>query len=123
MKTNLEQPCPCEGGTLVRFIQPLILSLLTEDSSHGYLLLQKISQTRIWGDNPPDPSGVYRVLREMEKRGLVKSEISLESKAGLGRKVYSITPEGIECRKTWHNTLLNYRNDIDELVHMLENDN
>ena len=51
--------------------------------------------TLAWADADPDPSGVYRVLRDMEKRGLVSSRIVHDKGVGLGRKVYSLTEDGI----------------------------
>ena len=46
--------CPCEGSSLVGFIQPIILSLLGEGPCHGYILMQNIGRTRLWKDNKPD---------------------------------------------------------------------
>ncbi|MDO4478049.1 MAG: PadR family transcriptional regulator [Lachnospiraceae bacterium] len=116
---NGGRQCACEGGTLVRFVQPLLLSLLAKGPCHGYDLLQKISATRMWGENPPDNSGVYRVLREMEKKGLVTSEIVHEHNVGLGRKVYSLTEEGASCRGRWLTTLQKYQQDLTEVIDML----
>ena len=61
--------CACQGATLTRFIQPILLFCLAETPDHGYNLLQKIAKTELWKDTPPDAAGVYRVLRDMEKRG------------------------------------------------------
>ena len=112
--------CACEGGTLVKFIQPTILSLLNRQPCHGYELLQRISQTKMWKDNTPDPSGVYRVLRDREKKGLVKSQIVHDSEVGLGRKVYCLTAEGITCRHKWLKTLENYQDDLTEVIDLLK---
>ena len=60
--------CPCEGSSLVGFIQPIILSLLEEGPCHGYVLMQNIGRTRLWKDNRPDAAGVYRALKDMENR-------------------------------------------------------
>ena len=66
--------CPCEGSSLVGFIQPIILSLLGEGPCHGYILMQNIGRTRLWKDNKPDAAGVYRALKDMEARGLIRSQ-------------------------------------------------
>lgn len=61
--------CACQGGTLMRFVQPIILAALAQSPDHGYDLLRKLGQTALWRDAKPDATGVYRVLREMEARG------------------------------------------------------
>lgn len=116
---GVKKPCPCEGGTLVRFLQPTILALLDENPCHGYDLLQKIAGVKIWGDMSPDPSGVYRILREMEKKGIVKSEIVHNAGAGLGRKVYTLTEEGLKCKENWRTTLEQYQKDLDCVIALL----
>ena len=75
--------CACQGGTLTRFVQPIILFSLAEAPDHGYDLLQKIARTMLWNDSPPDAAGVYRVLRDMEKRGLIRSRLDPDSKTGV----------------------------------------
>ena len=112
--------CACEGGTLVRFIQPTILSLLNEEPCHGYELLQKLGGTGMWAETPPDPSGVYRVLRDMERKGLVTSQIVRDSEVGLGKKVYSLTEEGLKCRGNWLSTLEKYQKDLTEVIALLK---
>lgn len=120
MGKRMEKNCPCQGGTLVRFVQPIILAALEEDSYHGYVLLQKIADTQIWARESPDPSGVYRILRNMENRGLIASRIERESGGGIGKKVFFITPEGSECRQNWLSTLRQYQEDLLEVVALLE---
>ena len=67
--------CACQGGTLMRFVQPIILSALSEAPDHGYDLLRKLGETALWRDAKPDATGVYRVLRDMEARGLIVSHV------------------------------------------------
>ncbi len=49
--------CACQGGTLTRFIQPILLFSLAESPDHGYDLVQKIAKTDLWKDAPPDAAG------------------------------------------------------------------
>lgn len=120
MKSVPVKRCPCQGGTLMRFVQPIILSILERGPDHGYSILQRISQTRLWNGECPDTAGVYRALREMEGRGLVSSHVESESKAGLGKRVFQLTAEGEQCRQNWLKTLQNYRLGLDEVIAMLE---
>ena len=111
--------CPCEGSSLVGFIQPIILSLLEEGPCHGYVLMQDIGRTRLWKDNRPDAAGVYRALRDMESRGLIRSEAMTAGKAGPERRMFAITDEGRSCARSWERTLKQYRRGITELIGML----
>ncbi len=120
MKKSGSRPCPCQGGTLMRFVQPLILAQLEQGPDHGYSIVQKISHTRLWKNESPDAAGVYRVLREMEERGLVTAHLEQDCRAGLGKRVFSITEEGRNCRSSWLRTLRSYRRGVDEVISMLE---
>lgn len=108
--------CACRGGTLTRFVQPIILVSLAKSPDHGYRLLQKIAATELWKSSVPDAAGVYRILRDMEKRGLITSRTTENSKAGMGKRVFSITEAGWDCMKNWEHTLAEYRHGIDQVV-------
>ena len=116
MKKDSTRRCPCQGGTLVRFVQPIILFSLADAPDHGYDLLQKIARTQLWQDAPPDAAGVYRVLRDMESRGLIRSHMDSASKAAIGKRVFEITDAGRICMKNWIETLEQYRRGIDEVI-------
>ena len=116
MKKTTVRRCPCQGGTLVRFVQPIILSVLQDGPCHGYGILQKISRTRLWSAEAPDPAGVYRALKDMEERGLITSR---EDPAMEDRRLYVLTDEGRECRRRWLKTLRQYRLGISEVISML----
>lgn len=111
--------CACQGGTLMRFVQPIILSLLSEAPDHGYELVQKIGRTALWNDTAPDSAGVYRVLRDMEKRGLVQSRLDADSIAGVGKRVFAITDEGRACMRNWLQTLGAYQKGIQDVIERL----
>lgn len=113
---NENVKCACQGATLTRFVQPIILFLLAESPCHGYELMQKIAHTDLWQDTPPDATGVYRVLRDMERRSLICSSVTADSKAGMGKRVFSITDEGRACMANWAGTLERYRRGIDQVI-------
>lgn len=113
---NENPKCACQGGTLTRFVQPIILFTLADAPEHGYGLLQKIARTELWHDTPPDAAGVYRVLRDMESRGLIRSHMDTDSKAAMGKRVFEITPDGRDCMANWVETLETYRKGIDQVV-------
>ncbi|PHV71244.1 transcriptional regulator [Sporanaerobium hydrogeniformans] len=117
---EIDSKCACKGSTLVRFIQPIILASLCEGPNHGYNLIEKISQTTIWQGNSPDATGIYRILRDMEKRGLVKSYVEAETRAAIGKRVFSITEEGRQCIGNWIHTLRQYNEGIKDIITRLE---
>ena len=101
---------------LTRFTQPIILYSLAQSPDHGYNLLERISETELWRDTEPDPAGVYRILRDMENRGLICSHMEQESRAGVGKRVFEITDAGRQCMQNWIETLEQYQRGINQVV-------
>ncbi len=110
------EDCPCSGSTLGKLLHAAILTELgAAGRIHGYRLLEKLAELRILRGARPDPAGVYRVLRSLEKSGYVSSEWDL-SGSGPARRVYVITDEGRACLETWLGTLREYREAVDDLI-------
>lgn len=115
---EFEKTCSCMGSSLDHFLQPTILMILNKEEMHGFLLLQKISETPLYASNYPDPSGLYRYLKKMEQLGLLISrkeeQVDFPSK-----RVYSITEDGRHCLKSWADTLEQYTQDLQKLNALL----
>jgi DNA-binding PadR family transcriptional regulator len=107
--------CPCSGATLARLIQPAIMTLLADSAIHGYRIVQRLAKTPTLGGGRPDPTGVYRLLRLMQARGLVVSSWDL-SDSGPAKRLYRLTPEGRRCLGRWVKTLAAYRRAIGGLL-------
>ena len=107
--------CPCSGATLDRLIQPAILVVLAEGSLHGYRLAERIGDMPGFTGEPPDLSGIYRVLKGMERHGLVTSAWDV-SESGPAKKSYHISPAGMHCLKRWVKTLEEYRHSVTGLL-------
>lgn len=73
------------------FLQACLLLLLRERPAHGYDLVRRLQSLR---DGPKGRGGVYRVLRGLEREGLVES-LWRTSEAGPPRRMYRITSQGI----------------------------
>lgn len=71
--------CPCSGANLPRFVQPVILAVLSSGPLHGYLVVQRLAETSLFRKQPPDATGVYRMLRNMEQEGVLESDWELEN--------------------------------------------
>ena len=90
--------CSPPSGRMLGFIQPWLLFLLSEKSAHGYELLDKLNQNE--DTRGVDPGFLYRTLRQFEQDALVRSSWDVEGR-GPARRVYEITPDGIEYLHAW----------------------
>ncbi|MDR9756083.1 MAG: helix-turn-helix transcriptional regulator [Thermacetogeniaceae bacterium] len=91
--------CRCGGGLPVeKFMQPCLLILLKQRSSHGYDLLQQL--TEFGFSERLDPGSVYRTLRRLEDEGSVTSHWDV-GEGGPARRLYSLSDEGEEMLHAW----------------------
>ena len=86
------------GGTIRRFMEPVLLLILHREASHGYDLVSALEPFGL-GDVAPGP--VYRTLRQLEASGLVESEWETESSGGPARRVYRLTQAGHRHLADW----------------------
>lgn len=107
--------CPCVGTTLDKLIQPAMLAILAQGPLHGYELARKIGEIPHFLDEPPDVSGIYRVLKSLESRGIVTSDWDI-SQGGHPKRIFSITDAGHQCLENWTITLQNYHKAIGALL-------
>jgi DNA-binding PadR family transcriptional regulator len=75
----------------VRLVEPALLAFLRKENLHGYALLEKLDTL---GLGAISPSVIYRILRDYEEVGLVRSEWDTEESQGPPRRVYAITSQG-----------------------------
>lgn len=87
------------GAKPQRYIQPSLLMALRSGSSYGYELIHTISDYGFLRGEAP-PGMIYRHLRQMDEEGLVESKWDAEGD-GPAKRVYSITPEGLEVLEAW----------------------
>ncbi len=99
---------------IARFLEPCLLLLLRGDATHGYNLLEALSQ---FGFAPGtlDASVVYRLLREMEDAGWVSSEWDTAG-SGPPRRVYTVTQDGEAYLAAWIGDLRCTRDEIDQFI-------
>jgi DNA-binding PadR family transcriptional regulator len=74
-----------------------ILSLIVERSRHGYEIEQVIEEREMRNWTELGFSSIYYVLNKLEKNGLVEGQIQKSVGKGPARKVYHITPSGLEA--------------------------
>lgn len=83
----------------------VILLLLREWSSYGYDLMERMAA---FGFAAMNPGSLYRVLRQLEKDGMVSSTWDTSGQ-GPARRMYSITDAGEAYLKLWTNGIEQYR--------------
>lgn len=91
------------------WLMAVLLLQLRELNSYGYDLLEKAAA---FGFAALNPGTLYRVLRQMEKEGLVNSDWDTSGQ-GPARRVYSITDAGEAYLKLWAGSLEQYRRTMD----------
>ena len=106
--------CPCVGATLDKLLQPALLAVLMDGPLHGYELTRRIAEIPGFLDQSPDISGIYRILKNLENRGLITSSWDTPDH-GRAKRLVEITTIGKECLQKWDLTLKNYRQSLDSL--------
>ena len=74
-----------------RFAEPALLLLVSEGSTHGYELLERLPS--LIGEERVDVGNVYRALRGLEDDGLVVSEWRADL-PGPAKRSYTLTDDG-----------------------------
>ena len=73
--------------------KPIILGILKQGTSYGYLIIKKIKELSGGKMNYSDGM-LYPVLHRLEKEGLILSKWVLEDDSSRPRKYYEITEAG-----------------------------
>jgi len=104
---------PGVTGLPKNWLVPVVLLLLRE-FTYGYDLMKALAT---FGFVMLNPGPLYRVLRQMEKEGLVESSWDT-SRQGPARRLYSITEAGEKYLNMWGNSLEQYRTITDRLLRL-----
>ena len=108
-----------ESGTGVRgmpnnWLVTAVLLLLRDVSSYGYDLMKALAG---FGFAMVNPGPLYRMLRQMEKDGLVSSSWDTSGQ-GPARRLYSLTEAGEAYLRLWAGSLGKYRRMMDLFVRL-----
>lgn len=91
-------------GNLSRFVEPVVLLMLSKKGrSYGYDLSGELQRYALT-DAEIERAALYRVLRQLEMNGNVKSQWDVE-KGGPARRVYELTPQGRQHLNEWATVL------------------
>jgi PadR family transcriptional regulator PadR len=83
-----------------RFIEPALLLLLHCNPTHGYALIEGLSDLGLEA-YPADASAIYRILYDLEAKGMLVSTQDAAQSAGPPRRVYTLTEAGDVYLKSW----------------------
>ncbi|MCE5388517.1 MAG: PadR family transcriptional regulator [Acidithiobacillus sp.] len=105
---------PRESNRQGRHLAAFALLLLAEKPRHGLALYHNINE--LFPDGlKVDTGNLYRLLREMEGRGALCSNWSTVG-SGAARRVYQITPAGLEELADWRVDIANRRQVFDLFI-------
>ncbi|HEV2238526.1 MAG TPA: helix-turn-helix transcriptional regulator [Ktedonobacterales bacterium] len=93
------------GGPPKNWLVPYLLLMLRDWSSYGFDMLERL---QAFGFAAMNPGSLYRILRQMEKDGMVTSAWDT-SKAGPARRMYTLTEAGEAYLKVWARSLARYQ--------------
>jgi poly-beta-hydroxybutyrate-responsive repressor len=112
--TEAESRPASTGGLPNSWLMPAVLMLLRDLSSYGYDLMKALTS---FGFAMLNPGPLYRMLRQMEKDGLVRSSWDTSGQ-GPARRIYSITEAGEAYLKLWSRSLGHYRKMMDRFFRL-----
>lgn len=98
-----------------KWLTPVALVLLQEESSYGYELMERIEEE--FGFEQINPGSVYRTLRQMENEGLCSSVWDARTEeGGPPRRMYAITDAGEAYLKAWAEACEKYHRVMDQFA-------
>ena len=85
-----------------RFVEPAVLLVLAGGPRHGYDLKDRLST--IVGRDGADLANLYRLLRQLEVEGIVRSSWDTAG-TGPARRIYRLTASGRQLLDQWADQL------------------
>ena len=104
LRHGRKHPCTCAMGNLYRFVEPVVLLLLSKKGrSYGYDLAGELAQSALT-DAEIERAALYRTLRRLELNGNVVSEWDVDT-GGPARRIYRLTAKGEKHLDEWATVL------------------
>ena len=117
-RKNQLHDIPLLGLSTEKMFQPTMLTFICRKPTHGYELIQEISRHG-FAEGEIEPATVYRHLRRMEESGFVKSRWDTGN-SGPARRLYEITPDGIELLRAWGDLLRRRKEKLEEFLSLFD---
>ncbi|GAA0970941.1 helix-turn-helix transcriptional regulator [Acrocarpospora macrocephala] len=100
------------GSEIRSLLHPFLLLLICERPAHGYDLIERLS---LLGADDMEPGQIYRVLRALEREGLLASTW-VASATGPARRRYELTATGMAALETWMARLTQLSNVVESCL-------
>jgi DNA-binding PadR family transcriptional regulator len=117
-KSNNLHDIPLMGPSTEKMFQPTMLVFVCQKPTHGYELIQELGKHG-FAEGEIEPATVYRHLRRMEEAGFVKSRWDTGG-SGPARRLYEITPEGLEHLRAWGDLLKRRKEKLEEFLSLFD---
>lgn len=101
-------------GRLKGFMEACSVLLLADEPAHGYELLSRLARFGLQAEGF-DAGTLYRILRRLEGEGILASEWRTEG-SGAARRVYRVTPEGLDFLRSWQAAVEGMRSHLSEFL-------
>ena len=98
------------------FLKFIVLKIIKEKPTHGYEIIKTV-ELRSNGRWTPSTGSVYPILESLESNGFIRSE-EIERK-----KVYAITPRGIEALDRMTQKKLELLNEMSRIINSMTEGN
>ena len=97
-----------------RFVEPVVLLLLSERPMHGYELLERVPDL-LRDERRLDLGNLYRLLRSLEEEGIVDSEWD-DGLPGPAKRIYRLTDAGRALLVRWAERSGDARGVLDDFI-------
>jgi DNA-binding PadR family transcriptional regulator len=91
------------------FLKYIVLKIIKDKPTHGYEII-KIVELRSKGRWTPSTGSIYPILESLESNGFIQSQ-EIER-----RKVYSITPRGVEALERMTQKKIELLNEMSRII-------
>lgn len=101
------------GATPRGFLRPSVLLMVREAPVHGYELLERLGEL---GFDVSNPGTVYKLLRQLEAEGLVRSRWENGDRNSHRRRSYELTDAGAAELKSQAHLLVRWQRQIESFL-------
>ena len=102
---------------LERFVEPAVLLVLRDSPGHGYELLEQLQE--LMPGERIDMGNLYRILRSLERDGLVDSTWD-DATPGPAKRIYVITQSGRRVLGQWVEAFTKIERQIEQFTKRYE---
>lgn len=103
-----------------RWLELFLLLLIAEKPSHGYELSGRLEEFGVLLPGIGQMGSLYRILSSLEEMTLLSTDWDT-TEGGPAKKVYKITPEGINYLDNASGNIVEMKNNLEKFLKRYEN--